>query len=171
MSGSPIVQVRHETERWAELKAAINADDLDAQTVMDTLEGETELLESLLALATRVVEIENEMLPGLDAYLAALASRRARLKQSATTLRTIVLTSMERAGISEPIKGSLFTLAMNRRAPGLVITDEAEIPSEFFVDADPKLDRKRLKDALKEHTLVPGASLDNGSTSLTIRIA
>lgn len=170
----PIAQVHTQADRWVYLRDQIfGADEIDAQAVMDTLEGETNLLECLADLGQRVVEIENETLPGIDAYVAKLTTRRRRAAKSAETLRTIILTVMERAGITEPIKSPLFTLTACLRAPGLLITNEAEIPSEYFKDVDPKLDRKALKAALTsaEPITIPGAGLDNGSKSLTIRIA
>ena len=63
------------------------------------------------------------------------------------------------------------TLSIAKRKPQVVIDNEAEIPARFFTPQPapaPKLDKKALAAALAE-TPMPGAHLDNGSVSLTIR--
>ena len=64
------------------------------------------------------------------------------------------------------------TISVTRRPPGLVIADEADIPAQFWVQPDPpapKLDKKALLAALNDNQVIPGAGLDNGSVSLTVR--
>jgi hypothetical protein len=63
------------------------------------------------------------------------------------------------------------TLTIARRAPGLVIVDESRIPSQFWVQPPPKLDKAAVKAALNNNLDIPGAALGNGSVSITIRRA
>ena len=64
------------------------------------------------------------------------------------------------------------TLSVAKRKPGLVVTDESAIPTRFYVQPDPpppKLDKRALLQALNDNEAIPGAALDNGSISLTVR--
>ncbi len=62
------------------------------------------------------------------------------------------------------------TLSVSKRAGDLVITDEALLPSRFFKPQPPVLDKKALKDAvIGDGEVIDGASIGNGSISLTIR--
>lgn len=66
------------------------------------------------------------------------------------------------------------TLTLSTRAPGLIVTDEADIPAKYWVEQPrpaPKLDKKALTADLREENAapIPGATLDNGSFSLTVR--
>jgi hypothetical protein len=63
------------------------------------------------------------------------------------------------------------TLSISKRKPGVIVNNEAEIPSRFWVlpEPTPKLDKRALAEALAANENVPGASLDNGSVSLTVR--
>jgi hypothetical protein len=89
------------------------------------------------------------------------------------------------------------TLTLRKLPPDVVVTTEADIPSEFFVPQPPpppKLDKAALRDALQRREkrvemaasleddderakalaavpAIPGAVLNNGSFSLQIRRA
>jgi hypothetical protein len=49
------------------------------------------------------------------------------------------------------------------------VVDEREIPEPFWRPQPPKLDRKALLAALNAGQTVLGASLGNGSTTITVR--
>jgi hypothetical protein len=63
------------------------------------------------------------------------------------------------------------TIFLTKRKPNIVIDSEAEIPAAFWTipKVEPKLDKKALKEALEADEEIPGAHLDNGSISLSIR--
>jgi hypothetical protein len=61
------------------------------------------------------------------------------------------------------------TLTIKATPPKAVITDEAALPSKFFVPQDPKLSLKAVSEALKSNEHVPGATLSNGGSTLQIR--
>jgi hypothetical protein len=141
----------------------------DAELVADAIEGETGLIEALDAALAEIDECEI-LIAGLDDKIKAFDARKKQQKDRAERIRALI----EQALVSTDVQSLRLpsaTISLSKRAPGLVITNEADIPARFWVEQErpaPKLDKKALADALKAGD-VPGASLDNGSLSLTVR--
>lgn len=163
----PANEVKAELARYREVAAVLSSEDLDEQTLLDTLEGATDLHECLLALDEANIEDEI-LLEGLSAKIAQLDARRSRIKQAIESRRGLILVCMENAELQQ-VKGPCATISVRKTPPALQITDEAAIPSAYWKAQDPKLDKKAVKEALDRKEAVPGAALDNGGVSLTIR--
>lgn len=142
--------------------------DLDPQTLLDTLEGETDLHEALLVVAEQIEETES-LQAGLNYTIERLQIRQGRQKKSNETLRNVVLSAMDKAGL-DTIKGPLCTLTRRKTPAQAIIDEESDIPSRFFKSVPPKLDRKAVKTALDEKEDIPGAHLSNGGIALTMRV-
>lgn len=163
-----ILAVGEELSKTVALRQQLEEMDLDEQTLLDTLEGATDLNECLLMLADEINE-RQAMLVGLKAYIDDLQSRKSRVEKTSETLRNIILHAMDRAGIKS-IPGERVTLSTRATSPKLEVVDEAQIPSEFWKPQAPALDKKAVLDALKDGQDISGAQLGNGGISLTIRI-
>ncbi len=141
----------------------------DADLMADAVEGETDLLEAIQS-AIDANDEDDALVIGLKAKEEAFASRRAAIQKRIERRTALVERAMldtEQTTLRLPTA----TLSLSKRAPGLVISNEAEIPARFWVEQErpaPKLDKKALKEALQSET-IPGATLDNGSVSLTVR--
>lgn len=142
--------------------------DLDPATLLDTLEGETELHESLLVVYEEMLE-NGSLLSGLESTIEALQTRAGRLKKTNETLRNVILSAMDKADL-KTVKGPLATLTARKGKPAAIIDEESEIPSTYFEPQPPKLDKKAIKTALDNGDTIPGAHLSNGGISLTIRV-
>lgn len=141
----------------------------DAELVADAIEGETNLIEAIGAALDEIDECDvieagcKAKAAEFEARGSAAAKRRDRIRASIE--QAMVLT--EQPSLRLPAA----TLSITRRPAGLVITNEADIPARFFVQPPappPKLDKKALLAALNSEA-IPGAALDNGSVSLTVR--
>ncbi|MDR9781633.1 siphovirus Gp157 family protein [Rhizobium redzepovicii] len=143
--------------------------DDDQELVADTIEGETTLIEAIQAALAEIDECEIHII-GLKAKEAEFAERRRRLEERAGRVKATI----EQAMITteqESLRLPTATLTLAKRAPGLIVTNEADIPTRFWIEQErpaPKLDKKALRAALDEEP-IPGATLDNGSRSLSIR--
>ncbi len=156
-----------ELQRWAAVTEMLAGEELDEQTLLDTLEGATDLLECLAAIDENILEDEAQLI-GLKTILDKLRDRSARMAGGIERKRQTILHAMERAGLTK-VTAPTGTLTVRRVAPGLVVRDDSEIPRDYFDQPPPKLSRKRLADALKAGTEVPGCNLDNGGTTLSVR--
>jgi hypothetical protein len=163
----------------------------DETLLLDTIEGQTSLLEILDAVLERMTDSEVNI-EGVEVVAKALSGRKARFEQRLKADRTILEQAMTIAGLAK-IERPTATLSLANRPPSLTVTEESEIPADFWKPGDPTLDRKRLAQALKDRAAalaalpdepeakaaalaalppeIPGATLSNGAPSITIRRA
>lgn len=165
---NPIQQIRSEVKDWVQIEAQLREFEDDPQTLLDTLEGETELHEALLLVADRIMDLQSQA-TGVKSRIEDMTARKDRLEKSAETLRTVILQAMDTAGL-KTVPGGCVTLSLRETAPKLIVSDEAAIPSDYWIPQPPKLDRKTLLAALKDKQDTPGAELSNGGISLAMRV-
>lgn len=143
----------------------IIGDDEQAQT--DAIEGETGLFEAMADAAKRIGEIQAH-LEGLDAYAGRMKTRKERLERQEDLIRTALMHAMSIAHL-KTLELPTATMTLKATGPSVVITDEADIPAEFWKPQAPKLDKKLLMAALKDKKEIPGAQLSNGGETIQIR--
>lgn len=144
--------------------------DDDADLVADTIEGQTSLHEAIAAAIDQIDGCE-VLVIGLKAKEDEFADRRRKIEARAENLRAAIEQAMI-ATDQDKLPLPTATVFISKRKPGLMVENEAEIPSEFFIEQErpaPKLDKRMLATALAVGRKVPGASLDNGTISLSIR--
>jgi len=169
---TPEFSLRRQTEATRDLLAALRdqGEGDDAELVADAIEGETGLHEAIVAALDEIDEAEVLILGG-KAKIEQIGSRVASEERRIERLRAAIERAIVSSEMPTPLKLPTATISVAKRRPGVVIDNEAEVPSRFFVQPPappPKLDKKALADALAAEP-VPGAHLDNGSISLTIR--
>lgn len=143
--------------------------DDDQELVADTIEGETSLNEALEAAVAELDE-GDILVAGIKAKEAELADRRRRIEARNERIKATIEQAMI-ATEQDSLRLPTATLTLTKRAPGLIVTNEADIPTKFWIEQErpaPKLDKKALRAALDEGE-IPGATLDNGSRSLSVR--
>jgi len=155
---------RHELLRQ---QLTVEFPEIDDETLRDTVEGLTNLPE-LLARILRSHLDDLALLAALRARILDMQERFARLEVRADKKRALVASVMERADIKKLTEPD-FTASLRQVPPGLVVVDERAVPDPFWKPQPPKLDRKGLLAALNAGQSVPGASLGNGGTTITVR--
>jgi hypothetical protein len=148
----------------------MTGDSEDEELVADTIEGETGLVEAIDAALTEIDESEI-LITGLKAKEEDFAERRRREENKVERIKALIEQAMlttEQMSLKLPSA----TLTLTQRAPGLIVSNEADIPTKFWIEQErpaPKLDRKALTAALRAKEAIPGANLDNGSVALSVR--
>lgn len=139
----------------------------DEQAAVDMIEGETDLLE---ALERAVSEIRDCTIiaTGCEDAINTLTARKRRAENRKGVIRAAIEQAMVTAD-QKSIQLPTATLTVSNRKGKPIISEMSEIPSKFFKQPPPVLDRTALADALRNNESVPGASLGNGTVSLTIR--
>jgi Siphovirus Gp157 len=187
--------IRRETEAAKALLAGMRETigEGDMALLADTIEGETNLLESIDVALSEIDETE-VLISGLKEKEGQFSQRRRAMEERVRRFRALIEQAMaitEQGRLRRPSA----TLTLRRLPPDVVVTTEADIPAEFFVPQPPpppKLDKAALKQALKRREAkiefaasledveervrelasippIPGATLNNGSVSLQIR--
>jgi hypothetical protein len=148
----------------ANLRDIIGDDD---QAQADAVEGETSLIEAIESGLTRLTEL-NELHSGIAALIANLKDRGERFERQRDNIRTAICAAME-AGNIKKHEFALATVSLRAVPPKVEITDESLVPSKFFKQPEPKLDKKAVLDALKAKEVVPGAVLSNGGLTVSVK--
>ena len=141
--------------------------DIDEETILDTLEGITDLHE-MIAEVVRSRQDDLAFIAAVKARISDMQERLARLDQRVTTKKEILASVLERAGIKK-ITEADFTLSLRSTNPPLVVIEEKRIPEAFWKPQPAKLDRQGLLVALKDGRDVPGVALGNGGVTISVR--
>lgn len=155
------------TQAAAGLIAELQGDDEALRH--DMIEGETDLFEAVEAALAEIDECD-VIAAGCREKETQFSERRRRIEARAERLRGLIEQAMSIADLSS-MKLASATLSLKAVPPKPVYEDEAAIPSEFWRQPDPVLDKKKIADAVKDGRTIPGVSMTNGSSALQIRRA
>jgi len=159
-------KLNREADAARALLAEIGRD--DDELMHDTVEGETSLFEAIDA---ALFEIDDcaITITGCKEREAQLADRRNRAVARQDRLRGLIEQAMVMVGI-DTVKRPTATLSIAKVNPKPIITDEAEVPSIYWKQPEPVLDKAKINEDAKTRD-IPGVSMTNGGTSLKIRRA
>jgi hypothetical protein len=162
---SPEARIAAEIEAAKALRHALGTDADDEELYHIAIDGETSLNEMIDAILANIA-IDQELLDGIAAREDDLAIRKNRLKERIGYRKAKIEQALLIYG--EKIERPEATLSLSQRQASIVVTDEAEIPSDFW-KMRPELDRTALRRALEDGKPVAGACLNNAPQTLTIR--
>lgn len=164
-----MADVRTESARFCELRRRLIEahPEIDDTTLMDTLEGATNLTDAIAEII-RATLLDEAMLRGLTSRLQDLNMRLDRLRAASYAKKKVARDAMEEAGIEKIVEPD-FTVSLRAASRGVLVTNEAEIPEWFWIPQPPKLDRKRILRTLNAGEDVAGVALANSQVTLAIR--
>ncbi|KAA3518861.1 hypothetical protein GOZ96_04955 [Agrobacterium vitis] len=141
----------------------------DEALITDAIEGETSLIEAVGAAFDEIYECEIHIV-GIKAKETEFAERRRRMEERVERIKATIEQAMLTAE-QDSLRLPTATLTLKKQSPSLIVTNEADIPTQFWIEQErpaPKLNKKALRDALDKGP-VTGATLDNGSRSISVR--
>jgi hypothetical protein len=137
----------------------------DIEKLLDTCElGFTDKLENIAKL---IKNLDSESI-AFDVEIKRLSTRKKSADNTVKRLKEYVKESMETAGKSK-VECGVFKWAIQKSNASVFIEDEDDIPKEFMVDQDPKVDRKGLMAALKAGREIPGCEIVSDNTHIRLR--
>ena len=151
------------------IRDRIRAEDphIDEQTLADTVEGLTDLHE-IVAAIVRAALADEALASGLKGRVVEMQDRLARLQNCAAKRRQIVKDVMIELDIKK-ITAPDFTVSIRPGMPSLLVLDETAVPSIYWQEATPRLDRQGLLNELKEGADIKGVTLSNPEPVLSVR--
>lgn len=137
---------------------------MDDDTIADTLEAETDIVEKIQSYVYVIKEIE-AMAVAAKVEAQRMAERSKTLEARARRVKDTLKEGMLHAGISKR-EYPEFTVRVQNNPQSVDVYNESEIPGLFFVvpEVAPRLDRKALLEVLKEGTKVSGAQIKQGQS-------
>jgi Gp157 protein len=130
-----------------QLKAVLGEEDSDAAALRDTIEGETDLLETVDAVLGQI-GADLARVEGIKKFKATLDGRAHRIETRVDLMRTM-LTNMLDIIEQKRLERPLATVTLKDVPPKLNVVEEAHVPSQYWRKPEPELDKKKLTDALK----------------------
>jgi hypothetical protein len=141
--------------------------DVDEKTLLDTLEGITNLHE-MIAAVIRSALVDEALQIGLRTRLEEMRQRLNRLEERAGKKRQLALETMCEVGLKK-LEQPDFTASARTGAPSLIMISEELVPPTYWVPQPPKLNRQTLLTDLKRGADIPGIQLGNPQPILAVR--
>jgi hypothetical protein len=129
-------------------------------SISDAIETKAEYL-------ARVIKTLEAEADALKNAADELSKKRKARENRADSIKRFLESALQSVGIDK-IKGELFTVAIQQNNPSVLVTDEKSIPNEYWIQQEPKLDRKLLLETIKAGETVRGAEIQR-TKSLRIR--
>jgi hypothetical protein len=149
------------TERLA-LQYKLEDADFDAETIIDTLEGESQLINAKIEDYCYVISNMEAPIVAIDAEIARLTARKKVYENKVAHIKNWLFVNMQACSITK-MESSIFTASIQNNPPSVHIDDLAAIPVEFMRQKPPppaEPDKTAIKDALKAGKDVAGAHLE-----------
>ena len=139
----------------------------DADTLLDTLDGETDALDALDSLLdARSERLTNARI--CRERIKALQERVAREAAGAEAITAQIGTLLDAIG-ERTIRRPLGTVTRTKARQSVEITDADQLPQGFFRTERKPL-AKEIGEALKAGEAVPGATLKEGAPGVMVRV-
>jgi len=154
------------TGQYRELLELAESEELDKQLIADTLEGldgEIEIKADGYAKVIRELEGKTAVLKD---EIDRLSKRKSVIENNIKSMKEALQNAMFITGKTK-FKTDLFNFNIQKNPPRLVIDKPEEVPEEYLIPQEPKIDTSAIKEALKQQEL-PFAHLEQ-SESLRIR--
>lgn len=139
----------------------------DDQVYLDTLEAINDSIEDKADNYMRVIKNSEADIEALDKEIKRLQEKKKVLSNGVKRMKESLQEAMERTN-KLAFKTTLFSYGIQNNAPSLDNLDIDKIPKKYFVDQEPKLDKKSLLNDLKEGQEINGATMKQ-TKSLRVR--
>ncbi|NYT76614.1 siphovirus Gp157 family protein [Alcaligenaceae bacterium] len=143
--------------------------DCDDQTIADTIEAETDMVEKVQSYGF-VIRNMDALETAINVETERLSMRARLIAKRRDALKQRLLEAMVHAGMQK-VEHPQFTISVRKNPASVDVFDERQIPADYMTDPKPpapKPDKRLIKQALQDGADVPGAKLEHG-VSLSIR--
>lgn len=138
------------TGAMLELLEMATEQELDQKTINDTMEVmEFEFEEKADGYAKVIKTLEGNV-DSLDKEIERLTKRKNTVKNNIASIKRNLEGAMITTGKTK-FKTLLFNFGIQKNPASVVIDDESQIPEEYLVAQEPKVDKTGLKNFLKDN--------------------
>ena len=124
--------------------------DLDQKMIQDTMEGLDFEFEEKAEAYAKIIKTMEMDIAGLDEEIQRMTKRKATIKNNIDRLKRSLEGAMIATG-KRKFKTPLFGFGIQKNPPSLNVLDESKIPEEFWIEQQPKLDKKAALSYVKEN--------------------
>lgn len=144
-------------------------DEIDEQTIKDTLEGlEGSIRDKAIQVAAYILNMEAQC-DSLENTIKQLMERHERKSYKASKLKHYLMMQLEKCNLHQ-IEDDRFDIKIKKNPPKVEIYNDEIVPSNFITETVCiGINKKAINEALRNGIEVPGAKLTN-SKRLSISI-
>lgn len=143
------------------------AEQKDEQILKDTLASINDAIEDKADGYVAVIKTLEGDNKAIDEEIKRLRQRKTSNQNGVKRLKESLQEVMEQTG-KEKFKTALNSYSIANNPPSLDITDESLIPKQYYIEQQPKLDKKELLKVVKDGLEIKGVELKQ-SRSLRVR--
>lgn len=159
---STLYELTNQYQQLLELESEI-----DEQTFIDTLQSIDEAIGDKAENLAKVIKEMEATITTIANEVNRLQSKKQVVANRVSNLKTYLQGEMEKVNKTK-IKGELFTVNIQNNPPSLKVENTDKIPKSFYIEQEPTLDKKALKEAVKNGEVIEGVELKQ-TRSLRIR--
>lgn len=150
---STLYELTNQYQQLLELESEI-----DEQTFIDTLQSIDEAIEDKAENLAKVIKEIESTVSVITNEISRLQSKKQTLNNRVANLKTYLQGEMEKVNKTK-VKGALFTVNIQNNPPSLKVENTDKIPKSFYIEQEPTLDKKALKEAVKNGEVIEGVAL------------
>lgn len=159
--------IREITGEFKALLEMAEEQEIDQQTIVDTIESIDGEFEDKADGYAKVDASLGDKVDAIDKEMKRLANMKTVINNNRKRIKSNLENAMRETGKTK-FKTALYSFHIQKNPVALHILDETKIPKVYFVPQPDMLDKKRLKEYIKEHGDTDFAELKQGE-SLRIR--
>lgn len=130
----------------------------DNQYLYEALETIEDEFESKLENIGKVIQSLDADTQAIDYEIKRLQEKKRAIQSNQKNLKQYVEHEMNLIG-KERIKTPLFNFNIQNNPPSVDIIDDKYIPKDFYIEQEPKLDKRSLLKALKNGEVIKGVEV------------
>ena len=158
------------TEEYLRLLEMAEDPEVDEEVLADTLEGLGGEIEIKADGYAKVIRQLTADIEGLKAEIDRLTVRKKTIDNNIDRMKRSLEAAMLATGKTK-FKTDLFSFGIQKNAPSVVIDEQyiENIPEEYLIEQEPKIDKAKLKEDLKNGVDLDGIAHLEQSESIRIR--
>ena len=144
--------------------------DIDEQALMDTMEGIEGALEIKAEGYAKIIRMLEGDAAACDAESKRLRNKKQAIERNIDRMKKALQYAMETTGKTK-FKTPLFSFNIQKNTPSVVMDEQyiENIPDEYLIPQEPKIDKKKIKEDLKAGVNLEGLAHLEQTESLRIR--
>lgn len=155
------------SERYKNIQVLLDNPELPNGEIKKALNEIDEEFDLKVENVAKVISAMNSDSDGIKKEIERLQERKRIVENRVKGLKNYIYEQMQTTG-KKKIKGTLFTLAIQKNAPSMNVINEDDVPEKYKVPQPYKLDKKAILADLKQDVKIDGVEIKQ-STSLRIR--
>jgi hypothetical protein len=150
--------------QYKSLEALLDSEDLPEEVIRDTVEGLTGEIEHKAVNVAKVVLHLKKQAENIMEVAEAMAARATRIQKRSESLKAYLLFVLQSIDMQK-VDTAEMTIRRQVNPESVTVFNESTIPPEYWYQPPPPpkaIDKKKLKEALKDGALIEGAFCERG---------